>query len=91
MEKVPCRTSCAHPLRTLLCAYFDRSGNIVKGAFSFPGATWDHLCCTVERSPGHIRCRKELDTSNFLGHIMRAILSVRPNCSHICVSLKNPR
>ena len=28
------------------------------------------------------------DTFKFLRHIMRAILSVRPKCSHRCVSLK---
>ena len=45
----------AHPSRTLLNAYFNRSGS--KGAFSYPGATWDRFRCTVEPSPGHIRCR----------------------------------
>ena len=28
------------------------------------------------------------DTFNFLRHVMRAIWSVRPKCSHRCVSLK---
>ena len=28
------------------------------------------------------------DTFNFLRHVMRAICSVRPKCSHRCVSLK---
>ena len=32
--------------------------------------------------------RNALDTFNFLRHVMRAILSVRPKCSHRCVSLK---
>ena len=32
--------------------------------------------------------RKAPDTFNFLRHVMRAILSVRPKCSHRCVSLK---
>ena len=31
---------------------------------------------------------KAPDTFNFLRHVMRAILSVRPKCSHRCVSLK---
>ena len=31
---------------------------------------------------------KAPDTFNFLRHVMRAILSCRPNCSHRCVSLK---
>ena len=33
----------------------NRSGS--KGAFGFPGATWDRFRCTVEPSPGHIRYR----------------------------------
>ena len=41
---------------SLLSGY--RSGS--KGAFKLPGATWDHVCCTVEPSPGHIRCRFNL-------------------------------
>ena len=45
----------AHTSRTLLYAYFKRSGS--KGPFSFPGATWDRFHCTVEPSPGHIRVR----------------------------------
>ena len=32
--------------------------------------------------------RKAPDTFSFLSHIMRAILSVWPKCSHRCVSLK---
>ena len=32
--------------------------------------------------------RKAYDTFNFLRHVMRAILSVRPKFSHRCVSLK---
>ena len=32
--------------------------------------------------------RKVPDTFNFLRHVMRAFLSVRPKCSHRCVSLK---
>ena len=34
--------------------------------------------------------RKAPDTFNFLRHVMRAIWSVRPKCSHRCVSLKEP-
>ena len=41
-----------HPSRPLVYAYFNRSGS--KGAFSLPGATWDHFRCMVEPSPGHI-------------------------------------
>ena len=32
--------------------------------------------------------RKALDTFDFLRHVMRAILSVRPKCSHRCSSWK---
>ena len=32
--------------------------------------------------------REVSDTLNFLRHVMRAIWSVRPKCSHRCVSLK---
>ena len=32
--------------------------------------------------------RETLDTFKILRHVMRAILSVRPTCSHRCVSLK---
>ena len=51
MEEVPR----AYPSCTLLYDYFNRSGS--KGAFSFPGATWDRFRCTVEPLPGHIGCR----------------------------------
>ena len=50
--------ACAHSSRALLYAYFNRSGS--KGAFSFPGATWDHCRCAVEPSPSHIRCRTSI-------------------------------
>ena len=47
--EVPCRTSCTSLAYPSLCI-FNRSGS--KGAFSFPGVTWDHFRCTVEPSPG---------------------------------------
>ena len=34
------------------------------------------------------KLRDAPDTFNFLRHVMRAIWSVRPKCSHRCVSLK---
>ena len=40
------------------------------------------------RKMQHLRFRKAPDTFNFLRHVMRAIWSVRPKCSHRCVSLK---
>ena len=39
-------------------------------------------------STGPAAFRKAPDTFNFLRHVMRAILFVRPKCSHGCVSLK---
>ena len=61
-----CRTSCAH-LAYPGYVYFNRFGS--KGACSFPGATWDRFRCTVEPSPGHIRCRflNVLRASGLLG------------------------
>ena len=56
----------AHPSRTLVYAYFNRSRS--KELFSFPGATWDRFRCTVEPSPGHIRCRISRTKNVALGH-----------------------
>ena len=53
--RFPPRTSGTPFLRPFAYAYFSTSGS--NGAFSLPGATWDHFRCTVEPSPGHIRCR----------------------------------
>ena len=47
--------------------------------------------CAIPRdylSDTPLLLRKAPDTFNFLRHVMRAILSVRPKCSHRCVSLK---
>ena len=43
------------------------------------GNTYCHTAPKVREAP---------DTFNFLRHVMRAIWSVRPKCSHRCVSLK---
>ena len=45
------RTPCVPLFSTL----FNRGGN--RSAFRLPGAGGDHFHCTVEPSPGHIRCR----------------------------------
>ena len=45
----------AYPSHPLICAYFDRAGN--KERFRLPGAGGEHFHCTVDPSPGHIRCR----------------------------------
>ena len=60
-----------------------------------PGWSFKILCREVEgawtaryRLLSHSLFRKASDTFNFLRHAMRAIWSVRPKCSHRCVSLK---
>ena len=45
------RTPCA----SLFCTLFSKGGT--RRAFRLPGAGGDHFHCTVEPSPGHIRCR----------------------------------
>ena len=47
------RTPCVPFFSTL----FNRGGN--RRAFRLPGKGGDHFHCTVEPSPGHIRCRKK--------------------------------
>ena len=44
-----------YPLRSLVCTLFNKGRS--RGAFRLPGAGGDHFHCTVEPSPGHIRCR----------------------------------
>ena len=56
----------SHPLRPLFCALFNRGGN--RRAFRLPGEGGDHFHCTVEPSPGHIRCRYSFRS----GHRFRA-------------------
>ena len=45
------------PCIPLFSALFNRGGN--RRAFRLPGEGGDHFHCTVEPSPGHIRCRFE--------------------------------
>ena len=48
-----------------------------------------HLHEPVKNFPFKAHFRKKApDTFKFLRHVMRAILSVRPKCSHRCVSRK---
>ena len=51
-----CAVPRLYPLRSLVCTLFKKGGS--RGAFRLPGAGGDHFHCTVEPSPGHIRCRK---------------------------------
>ena len=48
------------------------------------------FCCLCAEfsCPCRIYFRKAPDAFKYLRHVMRAALSVRPNCSHRCVSLK---
>ena len=43
------------PCVPLFCTLFNRGGD--RWVFRLPGAGGDHFHCTVEPSPGHIRCR----------------------------------
>ena len=43
------------PCVPLCCTLFTRGGS--RRAFRLPGAGGDHFHCTVDPSPGHIRCR----------------------------------
>ena len=45
--------------RRVGCFVYDRGGS--RRAFRLPGAGGDHSHCTVEPSPGHIRCRISRD------------------------------
>ena len=45
-----------YPLRSLVCILFNKGGS--RGAFRLQGAGGDHFHCTVDPSPGHIRCRE---------------------------------
>ena len=46
------------------------------------------LAKTVTKNMTEASVRRAPDTFNFLRHVMRAIWSVRPKCSHRCVFLK---
>ena len=50
-------SSAPYPLRSLVCTLFDKGGSRRAFKFRLPGAGGDHFHCTVEPSPGHIRCR----------------------------------
>ena len=46
------------------------------------------LGVSLAAGPKGYQIRRAPDTFNFLKHVMRAIFSLRPKCSHRCVSLK---
>ena len=49
---------------------------------------WEFAMLKRSDFAGKEKIRKAPGTFNFLRHVMRAILSVRPKCSHRCASLK---
>ena len=51
------------PCVPLFCTLLYRDGN--RRAFRLPGEGEDHFHCTVEPSPGHIRCRILQNSSTF--------------------------
>ena len=55
MEEISRRTLRVPPLRSLVCTLFNKGGS--RRVFRLPRAGGDHFHCTVEPSPGHIRCR----------------------------------
>ena len=55
MEEVPRRTSLA-PL-AFPCFVLCLIGVETEGFLDYQGRAGDHIHCTVEPSPGHIRCR----------------------------------
>ena len=57
LEEVPCRTSLV-PL-AFPCFVLRLIGLETKNVLHYQGRAGDHFHCTVERSPGHIRCRQE--------------------------------
>ena len=58
LEEVPRRTSLV-PL-AFPCFVLRLIGLETKNVLDYQGRAGDHFHCTVERSPGHIRCRKML-------------------------------
>ena len=50
------------PCVPLFCTLFNVVGN--RRAFRLPGEGGDHFHCTVEPSPGHIRCQKTKRAQN---------------------------
>ena len=76
MEEDLRRTSLAPHCVPLFSFLLTRDEN--RRAFG-PGEGWDHVHCTVEPSPGHIRCREVAPlhkTSDSLEPFLASVLSV---------------
>ena len=56
------------PCVPLFCTVFNRGGS--RRAFRLPGAAGSHFHCTVEPSPGHIRCRMEEESEAKRGYFL---------------------
>ena len=71
------------PCVPLFCTLFSRGGN--RRVFRHPGAGGDHFHCTVEPSPGHIRCRKFKNELRLIARIMFFVVtrsfSTEQNCT----------
>ena len=63
MEEVPRRTSLV-PL-AFPCFLHCLIGVETEGLLDYQGRAGDHFHCTVEPSPGHIRCRFSRDSREF--------------------------
>ena len=69
----------SYPLRSLVFV-LRLIGLETKNVLDYQGRAGDHFHCTVERSPGHIRCRKSLRGVHLLSHC--DLLSRRTLCGH---------
>ena len=64
------------PCVPLFCTLFNSGGN--RGALDYQGRAGDHFHCTVEPSPGHIRCRV-IFFSEFFGLVYPKLLPPPPS------------
>ena len=78
------RTPCA----PLFCALFNRGGN--RRASRLPGEGGDHFHCTVEPSPGHIRCRLIQVFIDKQEHLVLKIQTLRVENPPTCYSALRP-
>ena len=84
-------------VKTLRCSKsLSRSFLVLRGPLRLAAGSGSHAGISSPRkSSGKKKAhkqksffRKAPDTFKFLRHVMRAVWSVRPKCSHRCVSLK---
>ena len=70
----------SHPLRPFFCTSVFRGGN--RRAFRLPGEGGDHFHCTVEPSPGHIRCRRKSTSSSHERSLERCARGSQTSWNH---------